>query len=267
MTRRMPIALAAMLLAAACAPAAAPPADGGTPPAGDAGAAAAPTPWERSRAEGYAFRGVGQEPGWTVEIAPGREIRAVLDYGERTVTVPAPEPLRQGLRTTYEAPAERLRLVIVEMHCADAMSGEPMTHRVSLTVGERELQGCGRSLEAGAPIIGADVEWRLEELEGRPALRDAGGEAPTLRLGSDGRAGGSTGCNTYGGGYTVEGAAIRFGTLVMTRRACVDPALNEQERRFAEALAAADRMQVAGDTLTLYAGTREVARFTAAWAG
>jgi heat shock protein HslJ len=51
-----------------------------------------------------------------------------------------------------------------------------------------------------------------------------------------GRVAGSGGCNRFAGGYTLEGAALRFGQLAGTMMACV-PALGEQEQRFHVALA------------------------------
>jgi heat shock protein HslJ len=249
-----------VLALAACAPDPAPvpaPPEAQAPPAG--------TPWERSRQAGYAFRGVGQEPGWTVEVAPGREIRAVLDYGERTLSAPAPAESREGEWTVHHARAEgaEIRVAIARVPCADAMSGERMTHTVVLRVSGDEYRGCGRSLAAGRePVLAG--EWRLVELEGRRALTHPDGRAPHLRFDpAESRAGGNTGCNSFGGSYTLEGGRIRFGELVMTRAACADPALNEQERRFTAALGAADRVQVDGGMLSLLGGGAVLARFEA----
>ena len=49
---------------------------------------------------------------------------------------------------------------------------------------------------------------------------------------------GSAGCNRFNGSYEAEAGAITFGPLSTTRRACI-PALNQQERRVLDALAAA----------------------------
>src|ERR687896_597449 len=54
------------------------------------------------------------------------------------------------------------------------------------------------------PLVGTD--WRLVSLGPPGAETDVvTGTTVTLRLGEDGRAGGSTGCNTYGGTYEVRG--------------------------------------------------------------
>jgi hypothetical protein len=45
------------------------------------------TPWVDARARGALFRGLGQEPGWHLEIHPER-IVMVYQYGERRVVTP-----------------------------------------------------------------------------------------------------------------------------------------------------------------------------------
>jgi heat shock protein HslJ len=243
---------------AACAPAA-PPASGGPDSTDAAG------PWDAATAEGFAFRGIGQEPGWTVDIAPGRAMRAVLDYGERTLVTGAPAVSRDGPRTVYTGTsgATAVRVAIERTPCADAMSGERMSHAVTLVVDGRELRGCGRMLPVSG---GARVEgtWRLEELDGRPVVGGGGMDAPYLRIdGAEGRATGSTGCNSFGGEVGIAGDRIDFGVLAMTRRACVDEGMMDQERRFTAALEAADRYRTEGDMLVLLRGDAALARFTA----
>lgn len=256
---RVLLVLSMLLAAGACAPSPAP----GAASAGEASTGGGP--WDASWRAGFAFRGVGQEPGWTVEIAPERSMRAVLDYGERTVSTGRPTETRDGARTVYTARggSTELRAAIVETPCADAMSGERMTHRVTLHVDGRELQGCGRMLPvSGGELV--DGYWRLEELDGRPALDRPGAQGPYLRIdAAAGQASGSTGCNSFGGPVEIGDGSIRFGPLAMTRMACVDDRLMEQERRFAQALEAADGYRVEADTLTLLAGERVLARFTA----
>jgi heat shock protein HslJ len=97
------------------------------------------------------------------------------------------------------------------------------------------------------------TEWRLVSLGPSGAEADVvQGTTVTIKFGEDGRAGGSTGCNTYGGTYEVRGDAIAFGRLVSTRRACLDQNANEQERRFLAALEAASRFRLSSDRLTIF---------------
>ena len=80
---------------------------------------------------------------------------------------------------------------------------------------------------------------------------------------ADTRASGSTGCNGFSGSYQLSGDSLRFGKLISTLRACVDPELNRQERTFFDVLEATRAWRITGDTLVLSDGTRGLARFTA----
>lgn len=96
------------------------------------------------------------------------------------------------------------------------------------------------------------TEWRLVSIG--PAGSEAGlvaGTTVTLKFGEDGRASGSTGCNSYGGTYQVRGDNISFGRLVSTRRACLDQNANQQEQRFLSALEAANRFRLSSNRLTI----------------
>ena len=97
------------------------------------------------------------------------------------------------------------------------------------------------------------TEWRLVSLGPSGAETDVvAGTTVTANFGEDGRVGGSTGCNSYGGTYEVRGETISFGRLVSTRRACLDQNANEQERRFLAALEAANRFRLSADRLTIF---------------
>ena len=99
----------------------------------------------------------------------------------------------------------------------------------------------------------AGTEWRLVSLGPSGAETDVvPGTTVTLKFGEDGRASGSTGCNSYGGTYEVRGDRITFGRLVSTRRACLDQNANQQEQRFIAALEAANRFRLSSDRLTIF---------------
>jgi heat shock protein HslJ len=108
-----------------------------------------------------------------------------------------------------------------------------------------------RNLSTNQQVL-AGTDWRLVSLG--PSGNEAdvlAGTTVTLKFGEDGRAGGSTGCNTYGGTYEVRGDTISFGRLVSTRRACLDQNANEQEHRFLAALEAAQRFRLSSNRLTI----------------
>jgi heat shock protein HslJ len=97
------------------------------------------------------------------------------------------------------------------------------------------------------------TEWRLISLGPPGSETDVvPGTTVTLKFGEDGRASGSTGCNSYGGTYEVSGDRITFGRLVSTRRACLDQNANQQEQRFLAALEAANRFRLSSDRLTIF---------------
>ncbi|MGK7313625.1 MAG: hypothetical protein ACN0LA_15530 [Candidatus Longimicrobiales bacterium M2_2A_002] len=120
--------------------------------AGPPGGAAVVDPtsvWERARRAGVDVRAVGQEPGWYVEITRGAGLLAVVDYGQDTLRLPAPEPEEGpgGERVYRVVTAEHeLAVVLEERECRDAMNGmlHPLT--VTLRLDGRELRGCGRRL-------------------------------------------------------------------------------------------------------------------------
>lgn len=97
-----------------------------------------------------------------------------------------------------------------------------------------------------------DQEWVLESFGKKGAPTAAiDGVMVTLRLGSDGNAGGSAGCNQYGGAYTIQGDQISFGEMVSTLMACEDAAVMEQESQYLQALSKARTYMVSNDKLTI----------------
>ena len=103
-----------------------------------------------ARSRGIDFRGVGQEPGWIVELKEGDEIKAVLDYGATTLALPAPsgETSADGV-VTYDASTDTDHLVlnIKGKTCVDAMSGESHPSTVELMVNDKPYRGCGDWLD------------------------------------------------------------------------------------------------------------------------
>lgn len=223
------------------------------------------SPWEVSRLLGFDFRGIGQEPGWLIEIDNGRLIHLLLDYGERRINLPAPEPVRdQSGALVYEirTEAHSARVSIEERPCRDIMSGEEFTHTVTVTIDGSEYRGCGRNLSS-TPLIG--THWKLLEVGGRGAVASAEDQgSPFIRLErEEERVVGNTGCNVLGGSYEVDGDRLEFGELLTTLRACVDPEVSRQEQDFTHALEESDRYAIRADTLILYDDGEQLARFVA----
>jgi putative lipoprotein len=72
----------------------------------------------------------------------------------------------------------------------------------------------------------------------------------SLQIGSDMRAGGVGGCNSYFSQVQLDGDLIRFSGITSTMKSC-GQSLNLQEAAFFDALKAAASWQIAGDELTL----------------
>ncbi|NZA27356.1 hypothetical protein H0E84_13270 [Luteimonas sp. SJ-92] len=108
------------------------------------------SPWEAAAARGVAFRALGQEPGWLVEIGDGEQpnLSAQLDYGERRIELADAAPLDDGSGFHGETgDGTEVRLEIARESCADPMSGERFEAAARLRVGDREYHGCGAYLE------------------------------------------------------------------------------------------------------------------------
>ena len=98
--------------------------------------------WEQARERGVSFRGVGQEPGWLLELT-GERALFEYDYGERRLEVSA---LERALGPEGETVlrADGLVITIVERECLDTMSGEEFPSTVTVTLEDRSFAGCGR---------------------------------------------------------------------------------------------------------------------------
>ncbi len=80
-----------------------------------------------------------------------------------------------------------------------------------------------------------------------PAVADANAE---LNFKEDGTVTGNSGCNGFGGNYTVDGDQIKFDQIVSTLMACDDPRM-VQEQAVQKVLNGTATSQVEGNILTL----------------
>ncbi|HET9064948.1 MAG TPA: hypothetical protein VFN22_03905 [Gemmatimonadales bacterium] len=141
-TRPRSLIVAAAALMVGCAPA---PAPGDAPD--DSAVVVTTAPSDTT------FRAHGQEPGWVVAVFGRDSITFVLDYGDLRFTTPAEAPLLEGDTTMWHATQDTLEVDLraVRTLCTDAMRGDSFPARVSLTVGARTFDGCGRWPTETAP--------------------------------------------------------------------------------------------------------------------
>lgn len=103
--------------------------------------------WNTAAERGVAFRAIGQEPGWVVEVFDGKSPRleARLAYGERSVVIDSMTRTDDGFQgVASDGTAVRLR--VTDEQCVDSMSGERFSQHATLEVGTDVFRGCGRTL-------------------------------------------------------------------------------------------------------------------------
>ena len=121
----------------------------------------------------------------------------------------------------------------------------------------------------GSPGAGnslANTAWVLVSY-GAPGAETpvVAGSTVTLEFDAGDQAGGSAGCNSYGGHYQVDGDAISFSEIVQTLMACEDEQVMEQEAQHLAALETASQFELSGDSLAItYDGGQGVLNFVRA---
>ncbi len=115
----------------------------------------------------------------------------------------------------------------------------------------------GTTAVAEETILGAT--WLAEDIKGQGVIDNL---QTTLAVSREGTVSGLAGCNRFTGAPTIEGQAISFGPMAVTRMACL-PAVDEQEHRFLEALGETSTYRFEGGYLLfLNAEGEEIIRFT-----
>jgi uncharacterized membrane protein len=101
---------------------------------------------------GVDFFGVGQEPGWMIEIDDGKRLYLLANYMEDTVDVVAPAPASDPAvpgKRVYRATSKAHTLVVTiePRPCSDAMSAKRYPETVTVTLDGKTNGGCGRRIE------------------------------------------------------------------------------------------------------------------------
>jgi putative lipoprotein len=109
----------------------------------------------------------------------------------------------------------------------------PLTVLAALVMVALALPGAVNADDAPTNNPLAGTGWYLLENKGAPMIE---GTSITLSFDKNGQVGGSGGCNSYGGSYTVDGNSLRFSDVFSTLMACVDNMLNQQEADYFAAL-------------------------------
>lgn len=72
----------------------------------------------------------------------------------------------------------------------------------------------------------------------------------TMNIHADGKLGGRSGCNSYGGSYSFEDGKLKIGDLISTMMACDEPSM-QFEQRFWKTLQGASVFDLKGGKLTI----------------
>lgn len=98
-------------------------------------------------------------------------------------------------------------------------------------------------------------QWRLESfgMEGAEAAVIEGSNI-TLGFDANGQLSGNGGCNSFGAKYAIEGNTLNITDLTSTLIACAEEALTSQEQQFFDALRTATKVEISGDSLTIWYG-------------
>jgi len=108
------------------------------------------SPWNEAKSRNIAFRAVGNEPGWYVEVSGGEAsaLLAELDYGERTLDIANAKPLSNAVSGFFGIATDgtNVELRIKREACNDGMSGEAFEAAAELVVGDKSYKGCGAFL-------------------------------------------------------------------------------------------------------------------------
>lgn len=109
---------------------------------------------ETRPSEPFKFAGIGQEPGWLLEIDSTYTIRFSYDYAQRSVRVEAGAPTLDsaGARVWHvKTDTTDLQVVVTTAPCEDVMSGKPYPSTVTVTLNGQVYRGCGGQGATGSP--------------------------------------------------------------------------------------------------------------------
>lgn len=194
----------------------------------------------------------GNEPGWRVTFTPQRMVFEPMEGSRIDVALPHPEAASDN-GTRYAA--DGLTVTLTPALCHDTMTGMPYPETATVETGGKVLSGC-----AGAPgdLLAGDT-WEVTFVGETPVAE--AGQVTIVFYPDAGGVSGSSGCNRYFGGFTLNGEGLSFGSgLAGSMMMCEDDRM-KLERGFLEGLARVTRFDInAEGTLVLIAGDDPVIR-------
>lgn len=170
-----------------------------------------------------AYKALGTEPGWTLEITPDR-LTYNDDYGATKIAVPNPgaRPSFNGER--YVTP--RLSVDVAHAKCNDGMSDREYADTVSVIADGKTVKGCGGAILPPTELAGTN--WIFVSINGAPVA----GDRPTSLQFDGARLSGSAGCNRFSGSYAVDAGTLTAGPLMATKMACPGAGMAQEDAFF-----------------------------------
>ena len=157
----------------------------------------------------------------------------------------------------YARPGRGYALPIKRRHASDLCRAEAGAE-VSASLRHRP----GRRSGSGDPNYARleDRKWVLDK--DYSGIDENSSAAPFINFDkAKGSAGGNTGCNVFGGSYSVTGAKIVISEIISTMRACIEDDRMDTERKFLDGLRKSSRFEIRGEELSLYQGPTLLLRF------
>lgn len=174
-----------------------------------------PLPAPATPSPALAYKALGTEPGWALTIAGGT-MTYLGDYGSVTIREATPANFRE--RPGRYA-GTRLKLTISPGPCSDGMSDLVYRQTVRLVADGKTVEGCGGGTVA--PDGPAETSWSVSAVNSRPTP----GGANYFVAFAGSRISARFGCNSIGGGFSVNGDHLSTTELVQTEMACPEPAM------------------------------------------
>ena len=106
---------------------------------------------EDARARGVVFRGLGNEPGWTVEVGPVTSLVFETSYGADRHEFPnamSAGEVTAGRTYRAEQDGQTIEVTVKQETCQDD-SGQPYDYSFRVTFAGATVQGCGTRLQRG----------------------------------------------------------------------------------------------------------------------
>lgn len=103
-----------------------------------------------ARLRGVAYRALGNEPGWLVEIGPGTSLSYLAGYGqthhEFDDVTRSGDDAAGAIVFAGAQGQETIRVTLKRETCIDDMSGEEFAYRALVEFAGKELRGCAAAL-------------------------------------------------------------------------------------------------------------------------